>query len=212
MHSSPTGTGAPRATWEMIAVVATAIAHVVCEAAGGARGVFIVLASASWLGYVVCRVRAEPGILAKWGVRSACFWPAFAVTTAVAAPAAIGMASVGSRQNTLVFNAHFLLALALYPLWGMVQQFLVQAMATRNLLRWLRSTWAVCPTVAALFALVHVPNLPLMGATFALGVVFTAMYCRWRSVWPLGLYHGWLGALFYFWVLGRDPWLEVLGR
>jgi hypothetical protein len=37
------------------------------------------------------------------------------------------------------------------------------------------------------------------------------IFLRWRNVWPLGICHGWLGVLFYFWVLGRDPWLEILG-
>ena len=29
--------------------------------------------------------------------------------------------------------------------------------------------------------------------------------------WPLGLYHGWLGAFAYFWILERDPWQELFG-
>jgi len=37
------------------------------------------------------------------------------------------------------------------------------------------------------------------------------MLVRWRSVWALGVCHGLLGVFFYYWVLGRDPWLEILG-
>ena len=51
----------------------------------------------------------------------------------------------------------------------------------------------------------------LVLATALLGLVFTPIYLRWRNLWPLGLYHGWLGALCYFWVIGRDPLLEILG-
>jgi hypothetical protein len=44
-----------------------------------------------------------------------------------------------------------------------------------------------------------------------LGLAFTQIYLRWRNLWPLGIYHAWLGVFAYFWVLHRDPWLEVFG-
>jgi len=63
-----------------------------------------------------------------------------------------------------------------------------------------------------LFGLVHLPHVQLAVATAALGAVFTLIFVRWRNVWPLGVCHGWLGVFFYYWVLGRDPWLEITGR
>jgi membrane protease YdiL (CAAX protease family) len=56
-----------------------------------------------------------------------------------------------------------------------------------------------------------VPEIPLMLTTFGLGLVYIPLYLRYRNLWPLGLYHGWLGTLFYLWVLGRDPWVETFG-
>ena len=60
------------------------------------------------------------------------------------------------------------------------------------------------------FAAVHVPDWPLCGATLVLGVVCCILFLRHRCLWPLGVLHGWLGAVFYRWVLARDPWAEFL--
>jgi hypothetical protein len=35
---------------------------------------------------------------------------------------------------------------------------------------------------------------------------------RIRNVFVLGIFHGWLGALFFYTVAGRDPFLEVFGK
>ena len=51
----------------------------------------------------------------------------------------------------------------------------------------------------------------LMGATAALALLFTPIYLRQKHVIPLGLCHGWLGVLAYYWLLGRDPWVELFG-
>ena len=45
-----------------------------------------------------------------------------------------------------------------------------------------------------------------------MGAAYAALYQRHRNLWPLGLYHGVLGAEFYVWVLGRNPWQELLGN
>jgi membrane protease YdiL (CAAX protease family) len=70
-------------------------------------------------------------------------------------------------------------------------------------------TWVVVAIAAALFGAIHLPDLPLTAATTALGAILTPIYLRWRNVWPLGVGHGLLGALFYVEVLGRDPWAEA---
>src|SRR5262249_14697470 len=97
----------------------------------------------------------------------------------------------------------------LYPLWGLVQQLLVQAMVVRNLVP-VVSLPVVVTLAVVLFGLVHLPHLALALATALLGGVFTLTFIRCRNVWALGVCHGLLGVFFYFWVLGRDPWLEIL--
>ena len=129
----------------------------------------------------------------------------------MAVPALLAFAAL---QGTLTLHWHMLPLLALYPVWGLVQQFLIQALVVGNLhdgVPALRSAWKLAPIGAALFSAAHWPDLTLMAATFLLGLAFTPLYLRVRNLWPLGVYHGWLGVLAYYWVLGRDPWTELFG-
>ena len=92
---------------------------------------------------------------------------------------------------------------------GLLQQLLVQAMVVRNLGPVL-PTPVVITIAAALFGVVHLPHVELAVSTALLGTVFTLIFTRWPNIWALGVCHGWLGVFFYFWVLGRDPWLEIV--
>ena len=99
----------------------------------------------------------------------------------------------------------------LHPVWGITQQTLVQGFLTRHLDAAGLPTLAVVPVSAAAFGSVHVPNWPLTAATTAMGGAFAPLYLRDRTVIPLGVAHGALGALFYVWVLDRDPFAEIFG-
>ena len=148
-------------------------------------------------------------ILAVWGFRREGLGPTFLASTVILVAGALGIAVIAALRGTLTANPHILPLLLLYPPWGCVQQFLLQALVARNLHIVLRSPWLVTPIAAVLFGAVHLPDLELMGATFLLAVVFTPIYLRWRNLWPLGIYHGWLGVLAYYWILQHDPWAEL---
>lgn len=51
-----------------------------------------------------------------------------------------------------------------------------------------------------------------MLGTFLLALFYGYVYLRVRNVFMLGLFHGWLGGLFFYTVVGRDPFLEVFGK
>jgi hypothetical protein len=51
----------------------------------------------------------------------------------------------------------------------------------------------------------------LIGATFLLAIVYTWLFLRGSSILALGIYHGWLSGVFFYSVLGRNPWLEAFG-
>gem|GEM_PF-5306162 len=63
---------------------------------------------------------------------------------------------------------------------------------------------------ATAFGAVHLPSWDLTAGTFGLGLASTPLYLRHRNVLPLGLYHGWLGAFYYRWVLDRNPWADLV--
>jgi uncharacterized protein len=113
-------------------------------------------------------------------------------------------AGIGAYRGLLIVDLHLLATVVLYPIWGIAQQFLVLSLFAHNLDRigWPRRRVLL---IAALgFACVHITNPPLVGATLVLGTWCTLLFFRHRNLWPLGIAHGVLGALFYRWVLGVD--------
>lgn len=117
---------------------------------------------------------------------------------------------IGAARGTLVLDAHLLPLLVLYPLWGLVQQVLVLGLLVHNALALGAPRPAAVALAAAGFAAVHAPDWTLCAATALLGLINAVLFFRYRNVWPLALLHGWLGALFYRWVLARDVWAELL--
>ena len=198
--------------FEVVAVATTGVLHLVFKSLG-AKGLFIALASVSWISFVVWRVRQDSNLWVQWGFQtknlsSAFFWPTVIFVFGVSL-----MAWYGLANGRVLWQGHILLLLLLYPLWGILQQFLVQALGVANLMTLFpRQGWVVAmPVGIVLFSLIHFPNGLLMLATGLMASFFIPCYLRDRNLWPLGLYHGWLGTFFYLWVLGRDPWVDVFG-
>ena len=117
-------------------------------------------------------------------------------------------------HDTLRFPWQTTLLFLLYPAWGLIQQFLVLAVVVGNLelLPALDRRPAMLVLIGAvLFAAVHAYNGWLVVATFFLELLIVPLYLTYRNLWPLGVLHGWLGGLFYLWVMGRDMWAENFG-
>ena len=198
---------------EVLAVMMTGILHLVFKSFG-AKGLFISLAGVSWVGYIIWRVRQDSSLWVKWGFQTknlsaAFFWPTVIFVVGVTL-----MAWYGLANDRVLWQDHILFLLLLYPLWGILQQFLVQALGVANLMTvFPKPGWMVAmPVGIVLFSLIHFPNGLLMIATGLMAGLFILCYLRERNLWPLGLYHGWLGTFFYLWVLGKDPWVSVFGE
>jgi hypothetical protein len=195
----------------MGAVVLTGVGHLAFSELDASYA-FIPLATLGWGGYVAYRARTDPGFLRRAGLTSENLGAAFRDASLVAAGSVALMAGVGAARGTLRLRWQVLPLVALYPAWGLVQQFLVQGLFARHLASArgpVGSPWVVTPVSAALFGAVHVPSWDLVAGTTALGAVFTPLYLQHRNLWPLGVYHGALGALYYDWVLGRDAWKSI---
>ncbi len=203
---------AGRARFELVALLITGGLHLVFEGILDAKAYFIPLAAIFWLGYVAFQVRREPAILRTWGFRTDTLRQAALAASAVSLPSAGFLILLASYLGNPIFSIHIIPLFLLYPVWGLVQQFLLQALLARNILHLLQNRWAAVLLGALLFGLVHLPDWTLCGLTFALGLIYVPIYLRWPNLYPLGIYHGWLGALAYFGVLGRDPWAEILAQ
>ena len=82
-----------------------------------------------------------------------------------------------------------------YVLWTLYQQFLLQDYFMPRLSRMLSSDAAI-GAAALLFALAHLPNLPLAVATLVWGGVSCVLFRRYRNLYVLGIAQGLLGLCF----------------
>ncbi len=86
--------------------------------------------------------------------------------------------------------------LAAYILWGLLQQYLLNAFLLKRLIEWAGPLRAAL-MAAVLFSLVHLPNWFLMAVTLAGGYLAARAYLRYRSLWVLGLAHGILAFILF---------------
>jgi hypothetical protein len=171
----------------------------------------VVGATLFWAGYVAIRAAAHPSVLNEWGFTTRQFGRSLALLSPFLLLALFGFALYGGISGRTAWHRHIILIGLLYPLWGLVQQFLVVALLAGNLKRYscIPEPGVVLLT-ALVFAAVHAPSLSLVGAAFVLALVSTTVYFRTRNLWALGLFHGWFATGLYFLALGRDPWLDVV--
>jgi membrane protease YdiL (CAAX protease family) len=95
--------------------------------------------------------------------------------------------------------------LPLYPVYGVAQQLIFQGILHRRLLALLRARGPALLLTAVVFALVHLPSLPLVLLTFPAGIAWSWLFQRWPNVWLLGISHGILASLAYPLILGENP-------
>ena len=115
-------------------------------------------------------------------------------------PAAVGLSILGIlvAQNLGTFHELYQADLEHcggYVVWTLYQQFLLQDYFMPRLTRLLNSNLAI-GFAAVLFAIAHLPNLPLVLATLVWGAVSCTLFRRYRNLYVLGLTQGLLGLCF----------------
>jgi uncharacterized protein len=201
-----------RRWFEIAAVVATGLMKYLFMDWLELRVFYIVIACLFWISFIFHRYRSNRFILKQWGFRRKNFNKAFFFLTPFALAVIVGVIWYGYKYNATFLNWHVLPIIVLYPAWGIIQQFLVLALIAGNLhaIRSVRlNKLQIVLLVSIFFSLVHYPSFPLVVFTFFMEFLFAMAYFKWRNLWPLGLYHGWVASLLLFFVLGRNLWNEL---
>jgi len=204
-----------RRVFEISAVFTTAIGKFVFLDWLDWRFPFVATAIIAWICYIIYRYNEQAGILTYWGFRFDNFKSVVRKVLPFGLFSLLAFICIGIYQHTINFNWHIIPVLILYPLWGVIQQFLLIALTAGNL-QDLKGQYltkgAIILISALLFASIHYPYIWLMAGTFILAMFYGLIYLRERNIYVLGLLHGWLGGVFYYTVLDRDPFTEMFGK
>lgn len=195
-------------TLALVAALLTALAQIGWSATGWPRGPFTAAAILGWGIAGFLAFRANPELLRELGLRrdnlrATAPWYAVVFSAGAAGLLAWGFGWGAAEWPPLAF-----VTLAFYPLWGLIQQGILQGVVVRGLegVPGLadRPAW-VTLLAAALFGAAHLSHPALVLPTFALALVAVPLFRRAPNLWWLGLAHGWLGTILFTWVLGREP-------
>ena len=197
---------------EIIAVALTAVGKFIFMDILNIRLSFVIVVVIAWSGYVMYRYKKDKNVLKDWGFRLDNFKTVLRYMLPFALFSIISFIIIGSIQKTINITWHILPLLITYPIWGSIQQFITIGLIAGNLsqLRAVKLHKGVIVMVTAvLFSIVHYPSVWLMIGTFILALFYGYVYLRSKNIYVMGLFHGWLGALFYYTVVNRDPFEEV---
>lgn len=201
-----------RKVLEILGVVATALGKFVCMDYFHWRLQFVVTAVIIWGIYILHRKKNHPELLHYWGFRRDNFNLVVKQLLPFGLLAILIFFTFGIIRDTVQFNWHILPILLTYPIWGLIQQFLIMALVAGNLkdlqkVKFSRLGIIIC--TAFIFSIVHYPVMWLMLATFVMALFYGYIFLKNRNLYVLAIFHGWLGALFYYTVLGEDPFKDI---
>jgi uncharacterized protein len=163
-------------------------------------------------GFIIWRQLASGYTWPQLGIRTDGWLTGVMPVALFVANAACVMAAIAVAHNRFRWTRNMSISAALYPLWGCAQQFLILSFINVRLqaLHW--SEFPVAVVTALAFMALHVPDRWLMPATFILGFVFSLLFQLEPNLIALGFAHGWLGLLYYYWVMNKDPLAEKFGK
>jgi uncharacterized protein len=204
-----------RRVLELACVAATALVFLVIPKPPEAvlpMTAFIPLCIGFWAIYLVFVIRHHSLIAVQWGLLPRQHLGALGLRLG---PLLLLCLSGGALYAVAcerpLIPDYILVSIVLYPFWGLIQQWLVQALLVDNIralsgasLPWLIGMGAVG------FGAVHIQYPLLVVATGLMGAVYVYLFQRWRNLWPLALCHGWLGSFFYPWVLDENPTASMI--
>ena len=197
---------------ELLVVVAIGAVHVCIElvASVEATRVYNVAAGVGVTAYLIWRATTTNNILRVWGMRRDNFWQALRVQLIFGGPAAACLILFGLMNGTVPLPPSFWLVCALYPFFGIAQQFVLQNLIARNLTMFVPYRVLLAFLSALLFSLSHIPRLPLSVLALIAGFFLTLIYQRHQNLWAVGIVHGILAGLTFYIVLQQDPGAGIL--
>lgn len=197
---------------ELVAITLAGLAHIIVELGLSkvAATAYNVGVSMVFLAYLIWRIRRSPAALRVWGFRADNLVPAMLAQCAFVTIGFVVLVGLAVFTDLPGLPRTFWLTVALYPVWGIAQQFALQNLIARNIAGLLSGPLAIAAVAALLFAISHYPRLELVALTFVAGIIFTLIYRRFPNLWAVGTAHGLLGSMAFYIVLEEDPGAVII--
>ena len=176
------------------------------------RAFYITGISLFWLIYIFYRFSVNRNILSFWGFKKEFLKQTIIILSPLVFLSIIVSILYGYFKNGQFITWSIIPILILYPMWGIIQQYLMLGIISQNLLTIFeakRKRFVIIFLVSFFFSLIHYPTCFLMIFTFIMEVVFITVYFKWRNLWAIGIAHGWIATFLLYFVLERDLWTEL---
>jgi hypothetical protein len=198
--------------FELTAIILAGLGHIAVELnySLSVATYYNVAVSIAFLLYVIWRVRTSPGTFRTWGFRYDNLASAAAAHSKFLVVGIIALVVFAMVTQSPGLPRTFWLTVALYPIWGIAQQFALQNLIANNLSGALGKPVWIALVAALVFATSHYPRLELAALSFSAGFFFTLIYRKHPNLWVVGTAHGLLGSMAFYIVLREDPGAAIL--
>lgn len=203
-----------RRIFEIVAVFLTGFSKILFINILELHAVYIFSAIVFWVSYFLIRGLNNRELFFYWGLHLSNVGKPLKIVGIVGGVAVLSFILYGLYFNTILLSWNLVFVLLTYPFWGLVQQFVVMSILASNLRDYkggiINSTWVIFLT-SFMFSIVHFPSIPLIIATFFMALFYSIVFMKFRNIIPLGIFHGIMGGLFYYFILQKDTW-DILIR
>ena len=185
---------------ELSALLATACGRFLFKDVLVLKLIFMLTATLVWFCYFLYTYRTDKKRFKSWGISFQNFNSTFKELFPFLLFFILLFVLLGYGLNITTLSWRILPALLIYPLWGMLQQIMIIGLFTFLLKQFFPtiSNTLIILLTAVTFSLVHYPSTILMPGTLVMALVYTYLYLNGRNLLVLGIFHGWLGAFFFY--------------
>jgi uncharacterized protein len=195
---------------EIFVTLAGGIGYVIFHKKLAANAWFIITLLVVLLFYAFWESKFGNRDLRYFGIRKDNLKEATKWNIIVLGPVLFGL-SIYAIINGINHPLHFFYAVLLYPIWGIIQQFIFQGIFL-NACKKVGLGYFSIVLAAFAYAIVHYPSIFMMKITALGGILFSALFYFRPNIVPIGIFHGVFGAFLYYVLRNKDPIEKLLDK